>query len=121
MQLAADLSAELTVLYIADMDDPHGPENDDSDNAATESRLLDSLRSQLEEYAQKVAIAEVVFSVDVRYGSATEQINLAAAENQIDLIVIGTHGRSGLDHLLMGSIAESVLRASNVPVMCIRR
>lgn len=37
-----------------------------------------------------------------------------------DLIVIGTHGRRGVDHLLMGSVAEGVVRISPVPVMLIR-
>lgn len=37
-----------------------------------------------------------------------------------DLIVIGTHGRRGVDHLLMGSVAEGVVRISSVPVLLIR-
>ena len=37
-----------------------------------------------------------------------------------DLIVIGTHGRRGVDHLLMGSVAEGVVRISPVPVLLIR-
>lgn len=37
-----------------------------------------------------------------------------------DLIVIGTHGRRGMDHLLMGSVAEGVVRISSVPVLLIR-
>ncbi len=37
-----------------------------------------------------------------------------------DLIVIGTHGRRGMDHLLMGSVAEGVVRLSSVPVLLIR-
>lgn len=37
-----------------------------------------------------------------------------------DMIVIGTHGRRGVDHLLMGSVAEGVVRISPVPVMLIR-
>jgi nucleotide-binding universal stress UspA family protein len=37
-----------------------------------------------------------------------------------DLIVIGTHGRRGMDHLMMGSVAENVVRVSPVPVLLIR-
>jgi nucleotide-binding universal stress UspA family protein len=37
-----------------------------------------------------------------------------------DMIVIGTHGRRGVDHLLMGSVAEGVVRISPVPVLLIR-
>lgn len=43
-----------------------------------------------------------------------------AQENACDLIIMGTHGLTGLMHLLMGSVAEGVLRLSKVPVMLIR-
>lgn len=56
----------------------------------------------------------------VRSGDPTTEINRAAEELRADMIVVGTHGRSGLSHLLMGSVAESVLREANVPVLCIR-
>ncbi|REJ68158.1 MAG: universal stress protein [Planctomycetota bacterium] len=43
-----------------------------------------------------------------------------AEEHQIDLIVMGTHGRSGLAHVLMGSVAERVVRKSRCPVLTVR-
>lgn len=48
-----------------------------------------------------------------------EILKLAQSEN-VDLIVMGTHGRTGLDHVLFGSTAEKVVRKSTVPVMTIR-
>jgi nucleotide-binding universal stress UspA family protein len=48
-----------------------------------------------------------------------EIINKAAAE-EADLIIMGTHGRTGLDHVLFGSTAEKVVRKSAIPVMTIR-
>lgn len=42
-------------------------------------------------------------------------------ENQCDLVVMGTHGFTGVMHLLMGSVAEGVLRQVSVPVMLVRR
>jgi nucleotide-binding universal stress UspA family protein len=56
----------------------------------------------------------------VRSGDPTTEINRAAEELRADMIVVGTHGRSGLGHLLMGSVAESVLREAEVPVLCVR-
>ena len=44
-----------------------------------------------------------------------------AEENDVDLIVLGTHGRSGFGRLLMGSVAEAVLRAAACPVLTIRQ
>jgi nucleotide-binding universal stress UspA family protein len=43
-----------------------------------------------------------------------------ARERQIDLIVVGTHGRGGVSHLLMGSVAERVVRTAKCPVMVVR-
>ena len=43
-----------------------------------------------------------------------------ADENAIDLIVVGTHGRTGLEHVLLGSVAERIVRKSACPVMTIR-
>jgi nucleotide-binding universal stress UspA family protein len=44
----------------------------------------------------------------------------AATAWPADLLVIGTHGRRGLDHLLLGSIAESVVRLAPMPVLLVR-
>jgi nucleotide-binding universal stress UspA family protein len=51
---------------------------------------------------------------------STEIINFAE-NNNADLIVIGTLGKSGLDRFLMGSVAEKVVRGSKVPVLVVRR
>jgi len=56
----------------------------------------------------------------VLVGDEAEEINRFAKENQVDLIVMGTHGRTGLSRLLMGSVAESVLREAPCPVMTIK-
>jgi nucleotide-binding universal stress UspA family protein len=43
-----------------------------------------------------------------------------AARGDCDLIVLGTHGRSGLDHFLVGSVAEKVVRTSPIPTLVVR-
>jgi universal stress protein A len=53
-------------------------------------------------------------------GSPARDIVHHAAANNIDLIVMGTHGRGGVHHLLMGSIAERVVRAAPCPVLTVR-
>ena len=53
-------------------------------------------------------------------GDACDQILEAAAENNAGLICIGTHGRTGLARLFLGSVCEGVLRRSNVPILAIR-
>jgi nucleotide-binding universal stress UspA family protein len=56
----------------------------------------------------------------LRRGYPSEEILHAAQELNIDLIVMGTHGRRGLSHALLGSVAERVVRASPVPVLTVR-
>jgi nucleotide-binding universal stress UspA family protein len=53
-------------------------------------------------------------------GGPAAEIMRFAKEREIDLIVIGTHGRGGVQHLLMGSVAESVVRGASCPVLVVR-
>ena len=72
---------------------------------------------------------EVVVPPDksVRYehrlvmGSASDDIVRVADEEGVDLIVIGTHGRTGLKRVLMGSVAECVMRLATCPVLTIKQ
>jgi nucleotide-binding universal stress UspA family protein len=73
------------------------------------SRLLPDDRSKFR------ATAEVVF------GNGLRTITEYAAERGIDLIVMGTHGRTGLVHAVMGSVAERVVRTAPCPVLTVRR
>jgi len=55
----------------------------------------------------------------LRSGSAWEEILLAAREIHADLIVVGTHGRRGLNRMLLGSVAEKVVRMAEIPVLSV--
>jgi len=56
----------------------------------------------------------------LRQGDPATEILAAADELKVSMIVMGTHGRQGLAHLILGSVAERVLRKSNVPVLSVR-
>lgn len=60
----------------------------------------------------------VVRSVEI--GRPRTEVTRYAREKDIDLIIISTHGRTGLSHLLMGSVAESVVRKAPCPVLTVR-
>jgi nucleotide-binding universal stress UspA family protein len=53
-------------------------------------------------------------------GHTAEEIVTAAREGHADVVVMGTHGRRGLSHLVLGSIAEKVIRAAPCPVLTVR-
>ena len=56
----------------------------------------------------------------VWYGPAAAAIVEAAATQKADLIVMSTHGRSGLGRLILGSVTESVLRGTTIPILIVR-
>ena len=72
-------------------------------------------------YVPEMGDSDINIMQEVRLGDPETEINEIADEYQVDMIVMGTHGRSGLSHLLMGSVTESVLRHTNVPVLVIRQ
>ncbi len=56
----------------------------------------------------------------IRHGQPAKEILRYAEEHDADLIVMATHGRTGLAHILMGSVAEKIVRHSVVPVMTVK-
>lgn len=56
-------------------------------------------------------------TIEARVGAVAEIIHEFAIEQKVDLIVMGTHGRRGLAHLFLGSVAEQVLRSAPCPVL----
>lgn len=68
----------------------------------------------------KPADAGILIDYLLRQGTPAEEILKTAAERHCDMIVIGTHGRSGLGRVIMGSVAEDVLRRAACPVLTVR-
>jgi nucleotide-binding universal stress UspA family protein len=56
----------------------------------------------------------------LRTGTAPEELVQAAADENADLVVVGTHGRTGLDRLVIGSVAERVVRTAPCPVLTVK-
>jgi nucleotide-binding universal stress UspA family protein/CBS domain-containing protein len=77
-------------------------------------RLQKHVRAVLERDGEVPA-----FEVDVRVDTAVLRILQLAAERRVDVIVMGTHGRSGLKHLLLGSVASKVARLAPCPVLTV--
>ena len=86
---------------------------------ARERRYQDG-RAKLAAVARTIHRPADSVSVEVRTGSAIEEIVRAAIDYGCDLIVMATHGRSGVKHLVMGSVAERVIRGAPCPVLVVR-
>jgi nucleotide-binding universal stress UspA family protein len=74
--------------------------------------------SGIAEHARALGAPDVRCSV--WYGAAAPAVIEAATINHADLIVMMTHGRSGVGRLVMGSVAESVLRGTTIPILLLR-
>jgi nucleotide-binding universal stress UspA family protein len=70
--------------------------------------------------ARTLREAGIATQTAVTFGRAAEEIVCFAEEEGIDLIVISTHGRSGMRRWLLGSVADKVLRGTHVPVLMVR-
>lgn len=79
-------------------------------------------RKAAQEQLQKIRPTDPMVPVEHRLevGDPVQWILEVAKERQCDLIVIGTHGRTGLARLLMGSVAERVLRGATCPVVTVK-
>jgi nucleotide-binding universal stress UspA family protein len=91
---------------------------------------LPDLQKEIEDEARKRLEAQLVEhdraplqsdAIVVTSSNAAAAIVDFAAERRIDLIVVGTHGREGVGHLLMGSVAERVVRMAKCPVLTVRQ
>lgn len=82
--------------------------------------MLAAARTALQRSLQDCPIKGITCHLEVREGTAFEEIVDFAKESDCDLIVMGTHGRGWLAHVLLGSVAEKVVRKAPCPVLTVR-
>jgi nucleotide-binding universal stress UspA family protein len=84
---------------------------------------LDIGREALRDVQNRIEAADLKFPVEahLKRGEPAETILDAAREYQADLVVMGSHGRTGLGRLLLGSVAEQVLRGATCPVLTVKQ
>ncbi len=122
LTLAQKFSAEVHLLHVVapppQLTEPHAmkfhPEKMVQSLAA---KAAASMHQQVEAATAR----GLIFHCEVRVGMASRKIVHYAAEHDIDLIVMATHGRTGLAHILLGSVAEKVARLAACPVLTIKQ
>jgi nucleotide-binding universal stress UspA family protein len=83
------------------------------------SQIADSAQKSLDVAVGKCKEGHVKTQGILQNGIPWEEICLLASDRQVDLIVMGTHGRQGVLRALLGSVAENVLRTCPVPVLTV--
>lgn len=123
VQLAQTYGAELHMLHalVLHADDPGHPEHHLPDREEIERTLRDVTETRMGETTEGAGVGELEVKRAIhRDLSPAPAILDYASENDIDVIVMGTHGRRGVRHLLMGSVAEEVVRLASCPVLTVR-
>ncbi len=88
-------------------------------SAPTPEAIEPGLRDEIRAWARALPEGEKA-DVEVLEGSPAEEIVRFAREGAYDAVVMGTHGRTGLKHLVLGSVAERVVRHARCPVVVVR-
>jgi universal stress protein A len=113
IDLAMKLDAEVLLLHVYDV-------HDQPAQAARSITEMDEILLRWKLDVEQRGVRKVQMSTAAG-GFAAQEILRAAAENQADVVVMGTHGRRGLERVVLGSIAEQVLRRAPIPVITVRR
>lgn len=116
--LAEQHDARVHLLYVVDTSTAAGIPQSHITNLAD---LLEQAGEQaLAGVAQRATDRGVPIRESIQRGSVHETITDYADDNDIDVIVMGTHGRSGIDRMLLGSVTERVIKRATQPVLVIR-
>jgi len=115
--LAREHDARVYGLYVVDTVSWTGLPMESSFEGVGEA-LREQGETALRQLERRVKSAPV--ETDIVQGSPAREIVSAARDEDCDLIVMGTHGRSGVDRLLLGSVAERVVRSAPIPVLTVR-
>jgi len=121
-ELAQHFSAELLIVHVINpipiVSTPTGPMS--FNVSLYQKELEDSAKKSLQDIINKMVAKGLKVVPVVAYGIAADEIVRIAEEQNIDLIVIATHGRTGFRHLISGSVTEKVVRIASHPVLTIR-
>lgn len=110
VKLADQFDADLLIVSVLDR-----PQQRDQLRADQEETARAATDPILEQARDRGIFCERI----IVEGQAEEEIVALVDETDVDLIVMGTHGRSGVDRMILGSVAESVVRNSPVPVLTV--
>ena len=111
-QLAREHRAEVVLVHVSELP-PNAPR--DADEA-----IVRGVSRRLEELAAPLRASGLSVATRARIGEVHREILSNARDDEASALVMGTHGRNGLAHALLGSVTEKVLRRSPIPVVIVR-
>lgn len=121
IKLASGLGGEIHVLHVAEIPTHSVPDLPLDFIDVIESKSMAELNGQLKQFDSSLPPITKVVRTGVPSKSPAEVTLEYARDNEVDVIVMGTHGRRGTRRLLLGSVTEEVIRRSICPVLTVRQ
>ena len=121
IDLAGVFNAELKLVHVVEL--PFLPSYSLAgvpDLSLPVEQVEENAREHMEELVKECSKKDERVSGDLRTGAPFLEIISYAREVDADMIVVGTHGRSGLSHMLIGSVAEKIVRKAPCPVLTVK-
>ncbi|HYV53531.1 MAG TPA: universal stress protein [Chitinophagaceae bacterium] len=128
VNLARKTSGEIYLLHVLEIEEPDQGLGSTGSWAGSEDvstvpymiGRLKRVKTQMNNFISENGLTGVPVNDSIEVGETSVKINDAAEKHDIDIIVMGTHGASGLKELLIGSVAEKVVQHANRPVLSIK-
>jgi nucleotide-binding universal stress UspA family protein len=117
VEIAKPSGAEVEILHVIELAEelPVSTFSPDADYGALYLRI----DKQLSDRADRIIAAGVPCTTKIIEGSAVADITKRARDIGAEVIVVGTHGRTGLAHAMLGSVAERIVRRASCPVLTV--
>jgi len=121
-EMAAKFSAKLYLMHVLTPVPimPTSPHPVDFDVPGYQKELEKNAQKNLDELLKNKIPGDVQAEKVLKLGSPAHEINKFAEDEQLDLVVVSTHGHTGLQHLVFGSVAEKIIRHAHCPVLTLR-
>jgi nucleotide-binding universal stress UspA family protein len=119
IELAKQLSASVTLLCVIDTSIMVNNSSGGIISPALLTIYTEQAHTTIDSIAEKYPYSKI--NKVTEEGVPNETILRIAHHSKADMIIMGTHGRKGLNHLIMGSVAEYVIRRSGIPVMVVSK
>lgn len=116
LTFAREFGAELYLLHVIYFP----PQTPEYDIGQVIDSLVKNAEDSLSKLVESAKAPDLVFRIDVQVGVEHAEITKLAEKEKIDLIVMGTRGRTGLAHVFLGSVAERVVRHAPCPVLTVK-
>jgi glycine betaine transporter len=121
IEIAEKYGSKLYVIHVLDMRVYDMNESELYNFNIIDESTIEELRDRLLKCVKEDVRSKIPVETIIVQGVPFVEIIKAAKDHTIDLIVMGTHGRTGISHAIIGSVAEKVVRKAPCPVLTVRR